>query len=95
MEEIQKLVENQRNYFYTGETIPVAFRKKMLKNLSECIKKYTPEILEALHTDLNKSRFEAYVTEISIVQEEISYKNYLQLKDGVYTVVDENGNILK
>ena len=73
MEEIQKLVENQRNYFYTGETIPVAFRKKMLKNLSECIKKYTPEILEALHTDLNKSRFEAYVTEISIVQEEISY----------------------
>ena len=30
-----------------------------------------------------------------IIQEEVSYKNYLQLKDGVYTVVDENGNILK
>ena len=34
-----------------------------------------------------------YKTE-DIVQEEISYKNYLQLKDGVYTVVDKNGNVL-
>lgn len=30
-----------------------------------------------------------------IVQEEVIYKNYLQLKNGVYTVVDENGTILK
>lgn len=29
------------------------------------------------------------------IQEETSYKNYLQLKDGIYKVVDENGNILK
>ena len=30
-----------------------------------------------------------------LIQEEISYKNYLQLKDGIYTIVDENGNILE
>lgn len=29
-----------------------------------------------------------------LIQEEVHYKNYLQLKDGVYTVVDKNGNIL-
>lgn len=29
------------------------------------------------------------------IQEEVHYKNYLQLKDGIYTVVDKNGNILK
>lgn len=29
------------------------------------------------------------------IQEETSYKNYLQLKDGIYKVVDKNGNILK
>ena len=29
-----------------------------------------------------------------LIQEEVHYKNYLQLKDGVYTVVDENGNVL-
>ena len=73
MSTIQEIVQNQRDYFNLGETIPVSFRKKMLKNLSACIKKYNKEILDALHTDLNKSSFEGYVTEISIVQEEISY----------------------
>ena len=27
--------------------------------------------------------------------EEVKYKNYLQLKDGIYKVVDKNGNVLK
>jgi aldehyde dehydrogenase (NAD+) len=73
MTSIENIVKKQREYFFSGETIPLSFRKKMLKNLSACIKKYNQEILEALHTDLNKSAFEGYVTEISIVQEEISY----------------------
>lgn len=30
-----------------------------------------------------------------LIQEEVHYKNFLQLKDGIYRVVDENGNILK
>ena len=45
MSTIQEIVQNQRNYFNLGETIPVSFRKKMLKNLSACIKKYNKEIL--------------------------------------------------
>ena len=31
----------------------------------------------------------------NLIQEEVSYKNYLQLKDGVYTVVDKDGNTLQ
>ena len=30
-----------------------------------------------------------------LIQEEVHYRNFLQLKDGIYRVVDENGNILK
>lgn len=30
-----------------------------------------------------------------VIQEEVSYRNYLQLKNGAYTVVDKAGNILK
>ena len=30
-----------------------------------------------------------------VIQEEVSYKNYLQLKNGVYTVVDKDGNTLQ
>ena len=36
----------------------------------------------------------AYKTE-NVELEEIKYKNFLQLKDGVYTVVNEYGNIVK
>lgn len=39
-------------------------------------------------------REEVYKTE-NVVLEEIKYKNFLQLKNGVYTVVDEEGNIVK
>lgn len=35
-----------------------------------------------------------YKTE-NLIQEEVSYKNYLQLKDGVYKIVDKDGNILQ
>ena len=37
---------------------------------------------------------ESLFKDIDYVQEETSYKNYLQLKDGLYKVVDKNGNIL-
>lgn len=30
-----------------------------------------------------------------IIQEEMHYKNYLQLKNGIYKVVDKDGNILQ
>lgn len=29
-----------------------------------------------------------------LIQEEVHYKNYLQLKDGVYKIVDKNGHVL-
>ena len=51
MTSIENIVKKQREYFFSGETIPLSFRKKMLKNLSACIKKNNQEILEALHTD--------------------------------------------
>lgn len=40
---------------------------------------------------INESLYKTH----NIIQEEISYKNYLQLKDGIYKVVDENGNVLQ
>ena len=44
-----------------------------LRLLSSAIKKNEDKIMEALKTDLNKSNFEAYATEIGIVQEEINF----------------------
>lgn len=73
MSDITSILEKQREYFNSGVTNSISFRKKQLKALQDSIKKYNSEITQALHEDLNKAPFEAYVTEISIVLEEISF----------------------
>ena len=39
-EEIKSLLDKQREYFKTGETIPVKFRIQQLKKLYDAVKKY-------------------------------------------------------
>ena len=62
-----------RKYFKTGETRSVKFRIKQLKALKKALLQYDEKIIEALHDDLNKSSFEAVMTETGIIQEEINY----------------------
>lgn len=62
-----------QQYFNTGTTKSLSFRKQQLAKLSEAIKKYEQEILKALQKDLGKCNTEAYVSEIAIVQMEINY----------------------
>ena len=71
--EIQALLEQQRNYYNSGATVPVKFRIEQLKKLYDTIKKYENEISEALTTDLGKSHYEGFMCEIGLVLSEISY----------------------
>ena len=64
---IKALVEKQRNYFATGATKDLKFRKEMLKKLKNAISNNEQAITEALHKDLRKHEFEAYATEIGFV----------------------------
>lgn len=73
MNNIGMILEQQRNYFNTGETRDLKFRIDKLNILKKAIVKYESEILEALWIDLHKSEFEAYATEIGIVLEEIKF----------------------
>ena len=76
IEKIESILENQRNYFRSNETLDIAFRLKMLRRLRDSIKMYEEDIAEALRVDLNKSYEEAFMTEISIVLGEIN--NFLK-----------------
>ena len=49
----------------------ISFRKEQLKKLSKAIKSYESDILEALYTDLEKNKGEAYATEIGITLKSI------------------------
>ena len=70
---IEQILENQRNYFRTGKTLPVSFRVGMLKKLYHTIKKYEGEIAAALKSDLGKSEYEAFMCEIGMTLGELSY----------------------
>ena len=70
---IDTILEQQRNYFLSGATLPVEFRLKMLKRLYAAVKKYEPEIADALHADLGKSEYEGFMCESGLALSEIGY----------------------
>ena len=72
-EQIIGLLEGQREYYKSGATIPVSFRKEQLKKLYATIKKYENEVNDALKTDLGKSHYEGFMCESGLVLTEISY----------------------
>ena len=70
---IDEILVKQREFFYSGKTLDVKFRKAMLKKLYNAVKKYEDEINEALKKDLGKSDFEGFMCEIGLSLTEISY----------------------
>jgi len=84
-EQISHLITNQRFFFSTHTTKNIDFRIQQLKKLKAVVAKYETEISNALYKDLKKSTQEAYLTEISIVNQEIDYhlaniREWTQLK---------------
>lgn len=64
-------VEAQRAYFATGATLGYEFRMQQLRRLLESLHDWWEPLCEALWMDLHKSREEAILTELSIVEGEI------------------------
>lgn len=70
---IHQIIEKQKIFFQTGQTLDLDFRIKQLKKLHEIINKSEGDILNALAKDLKKPYFEAYTTEIMLIKEETKY----------------------
>lgn len=68
---ISQTLAAQRQYFASGKTRSISFRRQMLKHLLKVLKQWEKPLCEALWQDLHKSYEEAYLTEISIVYAEI------------------------
>lgn len=73
MENIEKIVSLQEEYFKSGVTKDVGFRLSSLLKLKRGIIKYEDKIFNALHRDLGKSETESYLTEVGFVLDEISF----------------------
>jgi len=70
---IEKIVKKQKEYFASQKTKDLRFRIEKLKAFKSAILRYEKKITDALWVDLHKSYKEAYLTEISIVLQEIDY----------------------
>lgn len=73
MESIQTMLQKQQLFFATQETKSISYRISQLKKLYQLIKANESRILLALKSDLNKSEFEAYETELGMVYEELKF----------------------
>ena len=70
---LKNILRDQQDYFYSGQTLSLAFRKAMLKKLYNVVKNSEHSIADALKSDLGKSEYESYMCEIGLVLSEITY----------------------
>lgn len=71
--EIEKIVTMQRAYYERQKTKSLNYRMNALNRLEQAILKWEKRIEEALKRDLNKSVFEAYMTEVGMTLAELRY----------------------
>lgn len=69
----KKIVQNQKDFFLTHQTLPLQHRIQALQKLKSTILKYQDQILEALNLDLGKHHTEGYMSEIAQVLEELKH----------------------
>ena len=71
-QKIKNIVEKQRKYFRTGETLDINWRIAQLKKLKKAVLAYEEEFEEALYKDLGRSKTEAYLCDIGPIVLEIN-----------------------
>lgn len=69
---IHEIVENQRAFFRTGETLDTDFRLKQLQKLKEAVIRHCSELECALNADLGRAPTEAYFCDIGSLLMEIN-----------------------
>ena len=70
---LSQIVQNQRDFFATGTTLPVTYRIEALKKLQGALLRNEAAIAQALMTDLGKDSQESYMCETGLVLSEIRY----------------------
>lgn len=69
-----------RIHFDSGATRSYAARHDALKRFQACLRKHEEELLAAMHADMRKPRFEAYMSDVGLVYAAIDHA-LLHLKD--------------
>ena len=66
-EDVLKILDEHKKFFATGKTKNIDFRIEQLRKLRRAVTDNEEAIIDALHQDLHKSRYEAFTTEIGLL----------------------------
>lgn len=69
----ESIYAKQKQFYQSGKSKGIKFRKNALKQLKRGIKYYEHELSEAMLNDFNKQKTDTYMTEIGIVYNEINH----------------------
>jgi len=70
--QLSELVKSQQEFFAMKGLNKVEQRISILEKLKRVIQENEEDFVQALHKDLGKSPFEAYVSEIGFIYEELN-----------------------
>ena len=70
---IETKVAGLRDYFASGATHSLSWRKQQLNSLKKLLKNEEGELLAALQADLGKCDYEGWVTEVGFVRAELQH----------------------
>lgn len=73
MTDIVELVKRQREFFASGKTLDIAYRKNALELFAKAIKANEQALCDALMQDLHKSVQESYMCEVGLTLSEVNY----------------------
>ena len=70
--DIPKIVNQQKSFFNSNSTKEVTLRIETLKKLKLILKENEEKFYTAIYTDFKKSEFETYLTELSLIYNELN-----------------------
>lgn len=70
--DIAKIVNQQKSFFNSNSTKEVNIRIETLKKLKHILKKNEDKLYTAIYDDFKKSKFETYLTELSLIYNELN-----------------------
>jgi len=70
--DIPKIVNQQKSFFNANSTKEVTLRIETLKKLKLILKENEGKLYTAIYTDFKKSEFETYLTELSLIYNELN-----------------------
>ncbi len=68
---MEKLIQKQKDFFHSGQTLPYAFRIKQLETLESALRDNEKLFEEAIYNDFKKSSFDTFTTELALIYSEI------------------------